>query len=209
MSRKIYHTEEERKAAQKENLRRNRAKHFQNKPTPRSIAKAAGEKYYDGAPCKTCGGTKRKTVSANCAPCHVAYISYANYGKSHYQKHHEQIRAIQHRYWHNPKNKETISAANVTNAHRRRAREKHLEGSHTRKEWLALKNELGNICLRCRYHQNELAKALERDHVIPVKKDGSNWITNIQPLCKECNLRKGIECFDYRPAANPPALRPI
>lgn len=67
------------------------------------------------------------------------------------------------------------------------------EGTFSLQEWIDLCDEYRNRCLRCL--QN---KPLTRDHVIPLSKGGSNWITNIQPLCKECNSAKGTKSTDYR-----------
>jgi HNH endonuclease len=77
---------------------------------------------------------------------------------------------------------------------------KQVEGSYTVQEWLTLKERYGNICLCCRRHESEIAGPLEQDHVIPVTKGGSNWITNIQPLCRNCNgmAGKGTKIIDYR-----------
>ena len=40
---------------------------------------------------------------------------------------------------------------------------------------------------------------LTRDHIVPVCEGGENWIRNIQPLCAECNSRKGAETIYYPP----------
>jgi 5-methylcytosine-specific restriction endonuclease McrA len=77
---------------------------------------------------------------------------------------------------------------------------KQLEGSHTTKEWLALKEHYGNRCLRCKRHETQLRKSLQQDHVIPISKGRSNYISNIQPLCSDCNGMggKGTKSTDYR-----------
>ena len=31
------------------------------------------------------------------------------------------------------------------------------------------------------------------DHITPVARGGSDWPTDLQPLCAACNLRKGAE----------------
>ena len=73
------------------------------------------------------------------------------------------------------------------------------EGSYTEEEWIALCSEYGNRCLCCRE-----IKPLEADHVVPVSKGGTNWITNIQPLCHSCNTSKGNRrTTDYRTTLAP------
>lgn len=68
-------------------------------------------------------------------------------------------------------------------------------GSYTEKEWDDLCSKYEYRCLCCKD-----IKPLESDHVIPVSKGGTNWITNIQPLCHSCNTSKGNRrTTDYRP----------
>lgn len=75
-------------------------------------------------------------------------------------------------------------------------------GSHTAMEWEALCEKYDHRCLCCGER-----KPLTKDHIIPVMPNdptipsGSDDISNIQPLCIDCNLRKGNRhCTDYRPA---------
>ncbi len=79
------------------------------------------------------------------------------------------------------------------NKHNRRAREAAVEGQFTDKEWLALCEESGNVCLCC-----GKALPLVADHIIPVIRGGTNWIENIQPLCQPCNRAKWMDAVDYR-----------
>ena len=68
---------------------------------------------------------------------------------------------------------------------RRYAREKGAEGSHTLNDWNKLKESCGYLCLHCGEK-----KKLTKDHIMPLSKGGSDYITNIQPLCKNCNSKK-------------------
>ena len=65
------------------------------------------------------------------------------------------------------------------------ARKKNAEGSHTFQEWEDLKIKYDNKCAICK----EL-KFLTKDHIQPLSKGGSDYIKNIQPLCKNCNSKK-------------------
>jgi len=60
-----------------------------------------------------------------------------------------------------------------------------LEKFHTDEEWNALLAKHGGRCVIC-----GSTKRIERDHIIPLSKGGTDDIGNIQPLCKTCNCRK-------------------
>lgn len=76
---------------------------------------------------------------------------------------------------------------------RRRARQQNAVGTFTAAEWKVLCEQYGNRCLRC-----GSTGRLTPDHVIPLSKGGTNYITNIQPLCYPCNCAKNDKIMDYR-----------
>lgn len=78
----------------------------------------------------------------------------------------------------------------------RRARERGSEGSFTRQEWKTLCARFANRCLCCGDHSSD--SKLTVDHVVPVSKGGSSYISNIQPLCLRCNTKKGARFGDFR-----------
>lgn len=72
--------------------------------------------------------------------------------------------------------------------HIRRARLRDAEGSFTIQEWDELKTKYGNRCKNC--NRSESVVKLTIDHIMPLSKGGSNFISNIQPLCGSCNSKK-------------------
>jgi|ERR1039458_2490672 5-methylcytosine-specific restriction endonuclease McrA len=66
-------------------------------------------------------------------------------------------------------------------------------GSWTGAQFLALCKKYGNFCLCC--HKK---RRLTPDHVIPFCKGGTNYRSNIQPLCLSCNHKKRNKTTDYR-----------
>lgn len=76
---------------------------------------------------------------------------------------------------------------------KRRALKKGAEGSFILAEWELLKKQYGHRCPVC--NRKEPKVKLTIDHIIPLSKGGSNYIENIQPLCKPCNSRKRQKAF--------------
>ena len=82
-------------------------------------------------------------------------------------------------------------------AHNYSTRKKSARGSHTRAEWEA-KKKYYDRCPRCDRRWEDIPPSkgsarykITKDHIIPLLKDGTDNISNIQPLCYQCNFRKG------------------
>lgn len=79
----------------------------------------------------------------------------------------------------------------------RAMRRKEAEGKFTYGEWERLKKQYGFRCPSCGRCEPEIHLTI--DHIIPLVKGGSNWIENIQPLCKECNCKKHTQIKKFNP----------
>lgn len=79
---------------------------------------------------------------------------------------------------------------------KRRTRVLKAIGSHTTKEWNKLKKKYNYMCLCCKKIEPEIK--LTRDHIIPLIKNGTDYIENIQPLCKSCNCKKHTKIINYK-----------
>ena len=83
----------------------------------------------------------------------------------------------------------------LTEKEARNDRTARLEGSHTRKEWRAMLAEYRYCCAKC-----GSTDKLGKDHIIPIsRRESTNDISNIQPLCNYCNSIKGTKKEERTP----------
>ena len=87
--------------------------------------------------------------------------------------------------------------------HKHRAALRDAPGSFTDSEWRNLLERFDYKCAECGRKEPEIK--LTVDHFLPLSKGGSNYISNIQPLCKSCNSRKGnrLEKYSVWPEGDP------
>ena len=93
-----------------------------------------------------------------------------------------------------------FSACKECNKHvfsqRRRARMRDAEGEYSLKEWNELVQK-HDVCPMCNRPWEDIPilkgkkTVITADHIVPISKGGSNYISNIQPLCYSCNSKKG------------------
>jgi len=92
-------------------------------------------------------------------------------------------------YNNNPRKRRTFIQA------RRRAKKKNSNGTHAQEEWELLKAQYNYTCPACKKKEPEIK--LTEDHIIPLSNSGSDYIDNIQPLCKGCNCKKYTKVIKY------------
>lgn len=71
----------------------------------------------------------------------------------------------------------------------------------TAADWAEIKRLYGFKCLRCQ-HPETLLIQLQPDHVVPTSRGGIHHKSNIQPLCRTCNIWKSAKTIDYRQTSN-------
>jgi len=69
----------------------------------------------------------------------------------------------------------------------RRAKLRGLNGSHTLQDIRQLMDAQGGKCIYCKC---DIRTKFQVDHIVPVSKGGRNDKSNLQLLCKPCNLNK-------------------
>jgi len=61
-------------------------------------------------------------------------------------------------------------------------------------EWERIQEEYNHSCIGPGPHSGTLSM----DHIVPLSLGGADEPSNIQPLCRACNARKGTKVIDYR-----------
>lgn len=97
------------------------------------------------------------------------------------------------------RNPAKVKASSVAARHARRA----AAGRFTASQWQLLCALYGHQCAAC-----DADEKLTPDHIVALARGGSNHIANIQPLCLDCNRRKGTKgiVFGFQPHVNPAAM---
>ncbi len=73
----------------------------------------------------------------------------------------------------------------------RRGKLREMISNFTKAQWLQKLIYFGNCCYLCKTSLENVEIHIE--HRIPISRGGSNWIANIAPACKKCNLTKNTK----------------
>lgn len=84
------------------------------------------------------------------------------------------------------RNKDKVRALD----HAKRAKRCAVEGKHTASQIRDLLKKQKGRCINCKVN---IESRYHIDHIIPISRGGSNWITNIQLLCPPCNISKSAK----------------
>jgi len=176
-------------------------------PKSRKEAKIAGLRhFFTGRPCKNGHIANRFTANGVCVVCNNEYRTIAyNRHKEYYARYsaefNSRMKALDPEYHERyyAANRDKIlekdkkwrkdnpekSRALVRN---RRSRIKKCDGRHTGQDVIDILHSQNFLCNACGI---DISKKYHVDHIIPIAKGGSNWPSNLQCLCVDCNLRKG------------------
>lgn len=149
--------------------------------------------------CKVCfyaAARTRLKPGQHAAYCRAFRLRNPNADREYYEK--NKARIIPQQVEYNRRNKEAYLAkmrawrkANPEKVQvwvrNRRAKLKGLNGSHTIDDIKALLESQQGLCVYCCC---DIRESFQVDHIVPVSKGGANDKTNLQLLCKPCNLDK-------------------
>ena len=147
----------------------------------REDARAAGlTRFFTGRPCTKNHMSQRTTVNGGCFRCNNELGNQLYHGEGPEER---KLRRKNERAW-KKANPEKVKVA----THARRARQLAAEGSHTSDE---IKELIRRQKGKCAYCSKSIRNGYHVDHVKPLARGGSNWITNIAVACARCNTSKG------------------
>lgn len=140
--------------------------------------------------CKGCRKAERVPNKAKRAAYNAAHREVHSAKQRERRARNPEHHNVWYRAWYAGKGRPIMRANNS----KRRALKKGSQGSYTAHEWKQLCEQHGNTCARC-----GCSGPLTVDHIVPLTKGGSNFLSNLQPLCRPCNSSKGNrEVVDYR-----------
>jgi len=117
--------------------------------------------------------------------------SFRKSSKKYYRNNKEKLLQSQRDYRRSEHGKKLTAEA----GRRRRAWKLGAEGSFTEDEWQQVVQLFGFKCANP--NCSNPSKPLTKDHIVPLSIGGTDYITNIQPLCRPCNSSKGTTVTKY------------
>lgn len=149
---------------------------------------------------------RRRQLPLTLQECHSRLMRRRETRKKQYLRNVEKLKA-KSRQWYWAHREDEISRKRVyrqnnpessaANNHRRRTRRKNAEGSFSLNDLSSILSRQRSLCVYCHRKISFLPRKGELkthvDHIMPLARGGSNWPSNLQMTCFQCNTRKGAK----------------